>query len=410
MTHRAPSPAAIAALLTAARFVLSPFALQAQTGGFLSMLGKDTAFVERYVRRGNRIDGILVSHFAARPGTPSPVLTTYAITLNDDGSVATYEVAQGLSDGTPTPGAPTGLRMTFTGDSVIREGTLPNGQPIGSRSPAAKGTLSLLPYSQLLLQLGIQQARRERRESFDVYTFQPSQLKSLPVGVRFIGDDSVEVETLVVSSMGKYYNGYRIDHAGRITRGDGSKSTWRFAITSASDFDVVAIAKAWAAGGATGQKVGMMSPIDTLKASVGAGTIQIVYSRPGKRSRPIWGGVVPWGEVWRLGANAATMLTTDKDLDIGGTPVPAGTYSLWLLPTQGTTLLIVNKETKQWGTLYHAEQDLARIPMETRMGPYSRDSRDHQSTVDERFTLSLVGATLMVRWDNGGYDVKVSAR
>jgi hypothetical protein len=378
--------------------VMLPINTQAQTGGFVSMLGKDTAFVERYVQTGNKIEGTLVNHFAARPGAPSPVVTRYVITMNDDGTVATYEVAPYLADGTRLPGASIGQRMRFTGDSVIRETTVPLA---AYRNAAPKGTLPILLYSQLLIQLGIQQAKREGAGRYNAYTSASGQTTPVPVKVRFIGNDSAEVETSVISTTGAYYNGYRIDRAGRITRGDGSKSTWKFVITPVKDLDVVAIASGWAAKAAAGRAPGIMSPTDTLKATIGAANIQIVYSRPGKRDRQIWGGLVPWGEVWRFGANAATMFTTDKNLDIGGSAVPAGTYTLWLLPTKGQSLLIVNKETKQWGTQYNAEQDLVRIPVEAHMG---------LPAVEERFTLSMVGDKLMFRWDNGGYGVKISQR
>jgi hypothetical protein len=80
-----------------------------------------------------------------------------------------------------------------------------------------------------------------------------------------------------------------------------------------------------------------------------------------KRGREIFGNVVPWNTPWRTGANAATQFNTAVDLVIGGATVPAGRYTLWTLPTPTGWLLIINKETGQWGTEYHAEQDLVRV-------------------------------------------------
>jgi hypothetical protein len=81
------------------------------------------------------------------------------------------------------------------------------------------------------------------------------------------------------------------------------------------------------------------------------------------RGRRIMGALVPYGRVWRTGANAATTLVTDVDLEIGGASVPRGTYTLYTIPTPGAWTLIVNRQTGQWGTQYEPARDLVRIPM-----------------------------------------------
>lgn len=384
-----PRPSFVAA---AALTLALPVAVPAQTTAFLVTLGTDTSSVERHVRTGNKAEGTIVNHF------PNTRVVKYTAMLNADGTVASYEQATYRADGAPFPGAATGLRMTFTGDSVIREMTPPAGQPATFRTVAPNGTIPGFGGSQMMYQTGIQQAKKDGSGAFNVYGFGTAQTAPNKVPVRFFGSDSAEAE----AGAPQFYNGYRYDRTGRLTHGDGTHSTQKFIITSLKDIDVGAIATAWAAKDAAGQQLGVMSPTDTLKAAVGAANIQIVYSRPGKRGRQVWGGVVPWNEVWRFGANSATMFTTDKDLDVGGTAVPAGTYTLWLLPVQqGQTQLIVNKQTKQWGTQYDAAQDLVRIPVETHM---------NLPTTDERFTLSMAGGKLMFHWDNGGYGVKVGAR
>ena len=81
------------------------------------------------------------------------------------------------------------------------------------------------------------------------------------------------------------------------------------------------------------------------------------------RDRKIFGELVPYGQVWRTGANAATSLKTDVDLTIGGASVPAGSYTLYSIPEEKKWKLIINKETGQWGTKYDEKQDLARVDM-----------------------------------------------
>lgn len=152
------------------------------------------------------------------------------------------------------------------------------------------------------------------------------------------------------------------------------------------------IAAALAAAPLSAQQ--LASPRDTARATVAGAHLLIDYGRPSKRNRAIYGGLVPWGEVWRTGANAATTFVTDKPLVIGGTAVPAGTYTLYTVPNQsGPWLLVVNKQTKQWGTEYHADQDLARIPMTTASA----------TPPVEQFTIVIdpqgSGGTIGLLWD-----------
>src|SRR5580698_311938 len=132
-------------------------------------------------------------------------------------------------------------------------------------------------------------------------------------------------------------------------------------------------------------------------------TVQIDYSRPSMRSRKIFGGLVPYDQVWRTGANAATSLKTSVDLMIGGTKVPKGNYTLYSLPGMNSWQLIVNKQTGQWGTEYNQGQDLARIPMKV----------SQRSSGLEIFTISFDktggdSATLKLEWENtiASVDVK----
>jgi hypothetical protein len=106
------------------------------------------------------------------------------------------------------------------------------------------------------------------------------------------------------------------------------------------------------------------SPPATADVTLAGKQITIKYSRPSMRGRKIMGDLVPYGQVWRTGANEATTLETPVALRIGNIDVPAGQYTLWTLPSEGTWKLIINKQTGQWGTDYNADQDLARVEMQ----------------------------------------------
>lgn len=131
----------------------------------------------------------------------------------------------------------------------------------------------------------------------------------------------------------------------------------------------------------------------TLKFDDGK-TVNVQYSRPSMRGRKIFGDLVPYNEVWRTGANAATSLKTNVALNIGGANVPAGSYTLYTLPGQSAWKLIINKQTGQWGTDYSQGQDLARVDMKV----------SQRSSPLEQFTISFDktggdSATLKLEWD-----------
>ena len=105
------------------------------------------------------------------------------------------------------------------------------------------------------------------------------------------------------------------------------------------------------------------SPAGQATAKIGAATVTIDYSRPSIRGRKIMGGLVPFGKVWRTGANKATHLSTDADLRIGTLAVPAGTYTIYTVPGEKAWTLVINKQTGQWGTQYDQTQDFGRVEM-----------------------------------------------
>jgi hypothetical protein len=109
-----------------------------------------------------------------------------------------------------------------------------------------------------------------------------------------------------------------------------------------------------------------LSPPAKAEAKFGSKNVTIDYNAPSRRGRAIMGGLVPYGQVWRTGANAATTLKTDADLMIGKLHVPAGTYTLFTIPGEKEWTLIVNKQTGQWGTRYDQTQDLGRVPMKVK--------------------------------------------
>jgi Protein of unknown function (DUF2911) len=106
----------------------------------------------------------------------------------------------------------------------------------------------------------------------------------------------------------------------------------------------------------------LQSPAGSASGAAGGTRITIEYHRPSVRGREIWGGLVPYGQVWRLGANEATTITFSTPVKIEGTDVAAGTYALFAIPGKDKWTFIVNKNAKQWGAFkYQQTDDLLRF-------------------------------------------------
>jgi len=105
------------------------------------------------------------------------------------------------------------------------------------------------------------------------------------------------------------------------------------------------------------------SPLASVKEHVGVTAVSIEYSRPSARERKIFGGLVPYGQVWRTGANAATKITFGADVKLGGAPVPAGSYALFTIPGEAEWTVILSRVVDdQWGSYaYDKKDDQARI-------------------------------------------------
>ena len=158
-----------------------------------------------------------------------------------------------------------------------------------------------------------------------------------------------------------------------------------------------------------GQSVGgkaLASPAATADVSLNGGQLTLRYNAPSVRCRTIMGNVVPYGKVWRTGANPATSFTTDEDVTIGTLHVPAGKYTLYTLPAAPGSpwMLIINKQTGQWGTVYDQAQDLGRTPMHAEKLP------SPQEVMSLSFDRSSANSTqLHMRWEGTDEWVEVRA-
>lgn len=150
----------------------------------------------------------------------------------------------------------------------------------------------------------------------------------------------------------------------------------------------------------------MPSPPADATVTLNGKALTIHYNSPRMRGRKIMGELVPYGKVWRTGANPATSLVTDGPIRIGTLDVPAGKYTLYTLPTApgNPWQLIINKQTGQWGTEYHQEQDLGRTPLRSATLP---SPQENMSISFEHTTAN--STELHIRWETTDEWVKIEA-
>lgn len=385
-------------ILIAASLSLLSASLNAQTtpvsGAFVSTLGTDTIAVERYTRSGTKLEGDILYRF------PRVRIVHYVADLGNGKfkgmSVATRPVASDPA----TP--PLFSMITLLGDTSASIEVQRNGRPdttvLAKRSYSGRVAPSVpgIPGAYGLYEQILSYNQPAGADSMVLTMVGPAGGPNATLSMLRRTRDSL----VFVSS---FNNGWvervAVDANGRIVGVDATATTVKSVTKRAGNLNFDALAAAWAAQETARGRMGSMSPGDTVKATVGAANVEIVYSRPLKRGRQIWGSVVPWNQTWRTGANAATQLSTSADLMFGTTVVPAGKYTLFSLPTPGGTKLIINSQTGQWGTEYDMARDVARLDMTQTM----------LTTPVDAFTIAVVpqanAAVLKLSWDNREFSI-----
>ena len=324
---------------------------------------------------------------------PDVRVTHYVIALDAAGRPTSVDARIRNAAGAPAPRAALALTGAFARDTVAYEVTFPD-SVMRRRAAAPAGSLPALNYSYAIYEVGTRRARAAGRTADTLYVAPAGAPRAYALPLRVAGD----------SARLDYFGDpvlMRLDREGRILGADATRTTNKVTVTRVPSADVAGLARTFAARPA----MGSASPLDSARAAIGAAEVAVTYSRPSVRGRTVWGGtLVPYGEVWRTGANAATALRTSADLTIGGVRVPAGSYTLFTMPAAGGSQLIISKKTGEWGTEYDASQDLARVPLTaTPLG-----------APVEQFTIAVEPAganrgVLRMRWADRELSVPVAA-
>lgn len=351
-----------------------------ETGAFVVRVGNDTVSVEQFTRTADRIEGRQVVR------TPRLEIREYAANLAPDGSISRFT----LTVREPTAAQPV-LRGVVEHRSIdARIDVTRDGRATTQTVPIRAGaipslTYALGPYDALLRWFWPRPAA-----SVETSLVGLAPASAAPLVVRRVGVDAA----ILAGPDGE--SRVRLAGDGRIVDWNVVGSDLDIVAQRTEPLDFDALAGDFAARELAGHGLGVLSPTDSVTATVAGAHVAITYGRPARRGRVIFGNIVPWNQVWGTGACGAATLRTDRDLVLAGLRVPAGRYTLWTIPTPTSWTLIVSRQTDA-AAPYQVALDLARIPMlrETLPNPLERFTIGIEIGVDPK-----ADGTLWLGWDD----------
>ena len=326
-----------------------------ETYGFVATLGDDTTSVERITRVGDRIIGDAVGR------SPVVVRRRWEATVAPDGALRHWTMHTHIPNA--AEGATDIHHAADFGDGVV---TVSRRTAQDSTRRAFRSTYAVtVPWNAFVygtweVLLGAARGRPDTTRIGQYFFEGWSEGGFGFARVRGLGGDSVAVSSTGLSGSGVAH----VDSAGRLLSYSGEGTTYRQEVRRIADVpDLDGIARRFAEEERARGLRTALSVRDTARGRVGEADVMVDYSRPLARGRELLGGLIPYGRVWRTGANAATHVTFSAPVVVAGVPVDSGTWSLWTLPSETDVQLVINRQTGQWGTGYRAQHDHARVPM-----------------------------------------------
>ncbi|WP_053333687.1 DUF2911 domain-containing protein [Gemmatimonas phototrophica] len=320
--------------------------LTAQPASFVYRLGTDTLAVEQYTRTASGVTGETVYRM------PTSVMRfRYALAVNKSGRPENATLKVTDANGSPIPGIARETRFTVTPDSVVRELVFAD-STVRRAYAARQAMITFLPLvhgpSEVTAAL-----RRAGVSTDSLPALGPNGNLGF-TGFSTMAGDSLRLRGAAAAMV------MRFDSNDRLQVVDGSLAANKVvAKRSTKTLDLDALAR-------TFKPTGGLSGRDVARGAFARGGLVLVdYGRPSVRGRTVWGGsLVPYDSIWRAGANEATHLFTSRTITLGSLTLPAGSYTLYVQHTRTGAVLIVNRQTGQWGTEYSAAKDVGRVPVQ----------------------------------------------
>jgi hypothetical protein len=378
-----PLLAALAALSGSA----APAAAQTDSAGLVTVLGRDTLALERWVRTPGRITAEAVVR------SPRTTLRRYVMDLGPDGRMRRFQ--EQVFNPAAAGGAPLRTETVEAGEGAWSRTVVQGDSTVSARIEAPAEALPWVDLVHWPFELVLMRARGGQGGE-----------APLLAGGRALAYRVAPAEgggwTLTHPLRGPSVA--QVDAQGRLVSLDAAGTTRKVVVTRVPWLQLDDAAARWAQADREGRGMGELSGRGRMEGNVSGANILIDYGTPARRGRDIFPGVVRWGELWRTGANRATHFTTDRALELRGADgatlqVPAGEYTLFSIPQEDGGWLIINRQTGQNGTAYDAAHDLGRVRM----------ARATVAEPVETFTIAAEpaadGGVLRLSWDRSAFTV-----
>ena len=363
--------------------------------GFIATLGNDTTSIERITRTPTRITGEAVGR------SPVVVRRRWEATLAADGTIRRWTLDTHIPNGvsvTSLHHEATIERDRITLVRQVNDSTTTFAYRLGYPATVPWNAFLYGTYEPLLAAArGLADTTR-----IGIYFFEGWAEGQLGYArVRVLGGDSVALSSTGLSGAGVAH----VDADGRLLAYSGAGTTYKQQVSRVRVVpDLDEIERRFAADEKAKGVRARLSNRDTAQGNVGTANVMVVYGRPLARARQLVGGLIPYGRVWRTGANEATQLHVSQPVRLAGVALDTGAYTLWTLPSERGVQLIINRQTGQWGTGYQSRFDIARVPMQV----------DTLATHVEAFTIRIDPAAdrarLVMEWGSVQWSVPIEAR
>lgn len=314
-------------------------------GAFVTLLGNDTLAVEQFEKTDSSITASVILR------SPETRFSSYLLIMDETGGIkkmtrTDYSLQAGfLGEGKIVQ------TIARDGDSLSVR-VLSDENPRAYMAPYEPGVLPFIDMIHWPFEVAFGQAVETGQDTVNQPLLSGNRISNFTIA-------AIEGDSMTIRHPFRGVMGVRVNDHGGMEYLDAGLTTRKLKVHRVNNIDMDALAAEF-----SDRPFGELSGAVSAEFSFKGTNFRVDFGSPQKRGRELFGGIVPWGERWRTGANRATHFYTSSDLKIGDLDIPAGEYTLFTIPEPDGGTLIINKQTGQNGRSYDQSRDLGRVPME----------------------------------------------
>ncbi|MEQ9266331.1 MAG: DUF2911 domain-containing protein [Balneolaceae bacterium] len=353
---------------------------------FITKLGSDTLAIETFTKTENGIEAKVVLR------SPQTVLTSYELVQDEFGGVQKMTATR-FNEASGFEGSGTFQQsIEREGDSLFTQYRTRSGDLRSYKTKYQEGALPFIDMVHWPFELALIQANSEESDTVNQKMLSGNNISNFVIANLGGASRTIRHPSRGVMDV-------EVNHSGELVLLDAAQTTRKLIVSREAGTDINSIAERFLRLDKEGKSFGSLSGAVEEEFVVSGASFKVTYGSPSRRGRDLFGGIVPWGERWRTGANRATHFSTSKELMIGDLKVPAGDYTLFTIPEAEGGTLIINKQTGQNGRTYDEARDLGRVPMQ--LSTKADNTESFTITVEE----NEIGGELNLIWGESVFKI-----